>query len=114
MRELNTAMVATRILTNRDHRIRHFFMDSKIQGEYAMKAGTPQPIFMKAMEVFGNQEIDGRKVETTPAYTRPPWLIGENETIDLTMCAESQGRKESSSYLLMADKYEEHAQIYTD
>jgi hypothetical protein len=49
MRELNTTMVATRILTNRDHSIRHFFMDNKIQGEYAMKAGTPQPIFMKTI-----------------------------------------------------------------
>jgi hypothetical protein len=57
-------------------------MDNKIS-EYAMKAGTPQPIFMKAIEIFGKQEIDVRKVETTPAYTRPPWLVDENETIDL-------------------------------
>jgi hypothetical protein len=56
--ELNTTMVATRILTNRDHSIKQFFMDNKIQGEYA---GTPQPIFMKAIEIFGNQEIDVRK-----------------------------------------------------
>jgi hypothetical protein len=48
-----------------------------------MKAGTPQPIFMKAIEIFGKQKIDVRKVETTPAYTRPPWLVDENETIDL-------------------------------
>jgi hypothetical protein len=33
-----------------------------------MKAGTPQPIFMKAIEIFGNQEIDVRKVEIIPAY----------------------------------------------
>jgi hypothetical protein len=52
MRELNTTMVATRILTNRDHCIRNFFMDHKIHEEYAMKAGTPQPIFMKAIEIF--------------------------------------------------------------
>jgi hypothetical protein len=30
-RELNTTMVATRILTNKDHPIRHFFMEDKIQ-----------------------------------------------------------------------------------
>jgi hypothetical protein len=29
MRELNTTMVATRILTNRDHPIRHFFMNPR-------------------------------------------------------------------------------------
>jgi hypothetical protein len=74
MRELklNTKMVAMRILTNRDHPIGRFFMVSRIQGEYAMK-GPPQPIFMKAIEIFGNQEIDVRTVEIIPAYTRPPW-----------------------------------------
>jgi hypothetical protein len=73
-------------------------MDSKIQGEYAIKAGTPQPIIMKAIEISGNQEIDVLKVEITPAYTRPPWFVDENETIELTMCAISKGgsiRKES-------------------
>jgi hypothetical protein len=71
-------------------------MDSRIQGKYAMKAVTPQPIFMKAIEIFGNQEIEVRKVEITPAYTRPPWVVDENETIDLSICAipkrASQGR----------------------
>jgi hypothetical protein len=33
MQELNTALVATRILTNSEHPIRHFFMDQKIQEE---------------------------------------------------------------------------------
>jgi hypothetical protein len=60
MRELNTTMVATKVLTSRGHPIRHFFVDSRIQGEYAMKAGAPNPIFMKAIEIFGNQEIKVR------------------------------------------------------
>jgi hypothetical protein len=34
MRKLTTTMVAKKILSNRDHPIRHFFMDSRIQGEY--------------------------------------------------------------------------------
>jgi hypothetical protein len=38
MKELNITMVATRILTSRAHPIRHFFMDNKIQGDYALKA----------------------------------------------------------------------------
>jgi hypothetical protein len=57
----------------------------------AMKTDTPQPMFMKAIEIFGKQEISVRKVETTPSNTRPPWLVNENETIDLTMCAIPKG-----------------------
>jgi hypothetical protein len=96
MWELNTTIVATRILTNRDYPIRNFFMDYKIQGEYAMKTGSPHSIFMKAIEIFGNQDIDVRKVENTPAYTRPPWLVDENETIGITMCAIPEGARLSS------------------
>jgi hypothetical protein len=116
MRKLNTTMVETRILTNKDHPI----MDSKIQGapEYVMKAGTPQPIFMKAIEIFGNQEVNVRKVETTPAYTRPPTLGDENEMRDLTMCAipkeASEERIKAQFTSLMADEYEEYGQFYTD
>jgi ribonuclease HI len=60
-----------------------------------MKAGTPQPIFMKAIEISGNQEIDVRKVEITPVYTQPPWLVDEFTS-------------------LMTDIYEEYDQIYMD
>jgi hypothetical protein len=84
MRELNTTMVATIVLTSRDPHIRHFFVDSRFQGEYAMKGDTHPPIFMKAIEIFGHQKIDVHKFEITSAYTRPPWLVDENETIDLT------------------------------
>jgi hypothetical protein len=59
-----------------------------------------------------------RKVEITPAYTRPPWLVDENETIDLTMCAIPKGaskeRIKAEFTSLMADKYEDSDQIYTD
>jgi hypothetical protein len=44
-------------------------MESRIQGEYAMKTDTTQPIFMKAIEIFWNQEIEMRNVEITPAYS---------------------------------------------
>jgi hypothetical protein len=52
---------------------------------------------MKAIEIFWNQEIDVRKVEITPAYT---WLVDENETIDLTMCA-----KGASNQRVKADEF---------
>jgi hypothetical protein len=53
------------------------------------------------------------KVETTPGYTRPPWLVDENETIDLTMCAIPKGaiKERIKAESLMADKYEEYDQI---
>jgi hypothetical protein len=83
-----------------------------------MKAGTPQPIFMKAIEIFGNQEIDVRKVEITPVYTQPPWLVDENEIIDLTMYAIFKGaskeRIKAEFTSLMTDIYEEYDQIYMD
>jgi hypothetical protein len=70
---------------------------------------------MKAIEIFGNQEIDVRKVEITPAYTRPPWLVDENET---TMCAipkvASKERIKAEFTSPMADMYEEYDQIYPD
>jgi hypothetical protein len=70
-----------------------------------VKADTPQPIFMKTIEIFGNQEIDVSEI--TPAYTRPPWLVDENETIDLTMCAipkgASKGRIKAEFTSLMAE-----------
>jgi hypothetical protein len=73
---------------------------------------------MKAIEIFGNQEIEVRKVEITPAYTRPTWLVEENETIDLTMCAipkeACKERMKAEFTSLMADKYEEFDQIYAD
>jgi hypothetical protein len=56
-----------------------------------IKTSTPQPIFMNAIQTFGKQEIDVRKIETTPAYARPPWLANKNKTIDLTMCATPKG-----------------------
>jgi hypothetical protein len=41
MKELNTKIVATRVLMNERHPIRHFFTIRRIQDEYAMRKGTP-------------------------------------------------------------------------
>jgi hypothetical protein len=58
------------------------------------------------------------KVETTPAYTRLPWLVDENENIDLSMCAipkeASKERIKAEFTSLMVDKYEEYYQFYMD
>jgi hypothetical protein len=74
MRELITTIVATRILMNERHPIRHFFTNCRIQDEYAMKKGTDLPIFMKTIDKFGELGVDTRKVETAPSYNRVPRL----------------------------------------
>jgi hypothetical protein len=90
-------------------------MDNKIQSEYAMKAGTPQLIFMKAIEIFGNQEIDVHKLKPTQPILD---YHDENEPIDLTMCAIPKGaskeRIKAEFQSFMADKYEEYDQICSD
>jgi hypothetical protein len=67
---------------------------------------------MKVIEIFGNLEIDVRKVEITP------WLVDENEIIDLIMCVIPKGASKeiikAEFTFLMVDKYEEYDQIYTD
>jgi hypothetical protein len=63
-------------------------------------------------------EVQELKKLKSPPYTRPPWLVDENETIDLTMCTIPKGaskeRIKAQFTSLMADKYEEFDQIYTD
>jgi hypothetical protein len=56
---------------NERHPIRHFFTDSRIQNEYAIRKGTPSPIpiFIKTIDKFGELGVDTRKVETVT--TRP-------------------------------------------
>jgi hypothetical protein len=70
MRELNTNIVATRILMNERHPIRHFFTNRRIQDEYAMRKCTPSAIFMKTFDKFRELGVDTRKVETAPSYNR--------------------------------------------
>jgi hypothetical protein len=64
-----------------------------------------ETIYGSVSKAFGKQEIDVRKVET---YTRPPWLVYENETIDLIMCAIPKGasreRIQAEFPSLMVDK----------
>jgi hypothetical protein len=41
---------------------------------YAMKLGSPKPFFIRAAELLGRMNIDGRKVEKTPDYIRQRWV----------------------------------------
>jgi hypothetical protein len=75
LRELNMTILATRIIMNERHPIRHFFTNRRIQDEYAMRKGTPSPIFIKTIDKFGELGVDTRKVETAPSYNRAPWML---------------------------------------
>jgi hypothetical protein len=70
MRQLNTTIVAKRILMNERHPIRHYFTNRRIQDEYAMRKGNSSPIFMKTIDKFGELGVDTRKVKTTLSYNR--------------------------------------------
>jgi hypothetical protein len=87
MRELNTTIVATRVLMNEWHPIRHLFTNCRIQDEYAKRKGTPSPIFMKTSDKFGELGVDTRKVETAPSYNRVLWMIDADKCLDFTMCS---------------------------
>jgi hypothetical protein len=68
---------------------------------------------------FLNTEKPVLKIDTgIESPTRPSWLVDENETIDLTMCAILKGaskeRIKAEFTSFTADKYEECDQIYTD
>jgi hypothetical protein len=54
-----------RILTNENHPTRSQMINRNIYDDYAMKPGSPK--------LFGQIDIDGRKVEKTSGYIRPPW-----------------------------------------
>jgi hypothetical protein len=44
-----------------------------VNDDYAMTPGSPKPFYIRAVELFGQMDIDGRKVEKTPDYIRTPW-----------------------------------------
>jgi hypothetical protein len=87
MRELNMTIVATRELMHEKHPIRHFFTNRRIKDIYAMRKGTPSPIFMKTIDKFEELEVGTRKVETAPSYNRVPWMIDADKCLDFTMCS---------------------------
>jgi hypothetical protein len=41
-------------------------INRNIYDDYAMKYGLPKPFYIRAVELLGQMDIDGRKVEKTP------------------------------------------------
>jgi hypothetical protein len=68
MRDKNTMKTGIRILKNENHPTRSQMLNRNIYDDYAMKLGSPKPFFIRAAELFGQMDIDGRKVEKTPDY----------------------------------------------
>jgi hypothetical protein len=73
IKEQDTALIARRVIINESHSIRSYFMDSKIHDKYSTKPRKIKPIFIRAIIYLGQQQIDVRRIETTPYYLRPPW-----------------------------------------
>jgi hypothetical protein len=67
MRDENTMKTGIRILTNENHPIRSKMINRNIYDDYAMK---PIP----AAELLRQMDIDGRKVEKTPAMVHRRWV----------------------------------------
>jgi hypothetical protein len=70
IREQDTARILIRVITHESHPIRFYFMNNKIHDEYATKPKTIKPIFIRAIEILGQLQIDVRRPETTPSYLR--------------------------------------------
>jgi hypothetical protein len=89
---------------NERHPIRHFFTKRRIQDEYAMRKGTPSPIFMKTIDKFGELGVDTRIVKTTSSYKRASWMIDAYKCLQIV--AECTATLEG--------KYNKRLKIFTD
>jgi hypothetical protein len=101
MRDENTMKTRIRILTNENHPTRSQMINRNIYDDYGRKPGSPKPFFIRAA-VLGQMDIDGRKVEKTPDYIRPPWYTYDGISMDWYLQE------------LINEKYNDHTRIYND
>jgi hypothetical protein len=110
IREQDTAIMAIRVVTNESHPIRSYFMNNKINDEYATKPRTIKPVFIRALDV--------RRIETTPYYLRPQWRKNRYEQIDQSLCAIAKGSRSiiirAKTAKILEEKHNEQLKIYTD
>jgi hypothetical protein len=70
------------------------------------------------MEYFGKLQIDTRKIERSPQYSRPPWTNIDHNTFDYELCAIRRGasieRLQAETFRILNEKYEQHNKIDTD
>jgi hypothetical protein len=118
MRDENTMKTGIRILKNENQPTRSQMINWNIYDDYAIKPGSPKPFFIRAAELLGQMDIDGRKVEKTPDYVRPPWSTDDGKSMDWSICKVRKGTPNeiirAEFQELVNEKYNDYTSIYTD
>jgi hypothetical protein len=87
MRILNAAITSVRIISKPIHPIRHFCVDTREIDEYAIRAQTQKPLFIRTAEYFGNLQINMRKIEPLPQEI-------DQSKFDFELCTPAQSSKD--------------------
>jgi hypothetical protein len=66
-------------------------INRNIYNDFVMKPGSPKPFFIRAAELLEQMDMNGRKVEKTPDYIRPPWYTDDGKSIDWSLCKMRKG-----------------------
>jgi hypothetical protein len=83
MRDENTMKTGIIILTSENHPTKSQTINRNIYDDYyAMKPASLKPFFIRAAELLGQRDIDGRKVEKTTDYIRTPWYTDDGKSMD--------------------------------
>jgi hypothetical protein len=82
IRDENPMKTGIRILAKENHPTRSQMINRNIYDDYAMKPGSRKPFFIRAAELLGQMDIDGRKVEKTLDYIRTPWYTDDGKSKD--------------------------------
>jgi hypothetical protein len=86
--------------------------------DYAMKPRSLKPFFIRPAELLRQMDIDGRKVEKTPDYIRPPLYTDNGKNMDWSLCKMIKGTPNemfrAEFQELLNEKYNNHTRIYTD
>jgi DNA-binding response OmpR family regulator len=91
MRDENRMRTVIRIMTNKNHPTTSQMINQNIYNDYVMIPGSPKPFFIRAAEHLRQIDIDGRKVEKTPDYTRPPWYANDRKSMNWSLCTMRKG-----------------------
>jgi hypothetical protein len=81
-------------------------MNNKIHDKYATKPRTINQYSLQQLNTYLSQlQIDGRRIETTPYYLRPPWRKNCYEQIDQYYSAQSQRDQVASDFAQKQERY---------
>jgi hypothetical protein len=120
MRNLNTTITAIRFISNPNHLIRPFCLNSTKLDEYALQPAVPNHLFVRAMECLGNG--NGMPTDRYEKNRRPSTVfqstMDKNNRFDYELCAIRRGasneRFQAETFCILNEKYKKHSKIYTD